>query len=48
MEQLKLKGYTIYLATKYNDFISALKSSKPSVSLGDLDKYIEFTKNFGM
>lgn len=48
MDQLKSKGYTLYLATKYSDFISALKSSKPSVSLGDLDKYIEFTKTFGM
>jgi hypothetical protein len=26
----------------------ALKSSKPSVSSSDLNKYIEFTKSFGM
>jgi hypothetical protein len=48
MDQLKSKGYTLYLATKYSDFIASLKSSKPSVSPGDLDKYIEFTKSFGM
>jgi hypothetical protein len=48
MDQLKTKGFQIYLMTKYSDFISALKNSKPSVSLGDLDRYIEFTKNFGM
>lgn len=48
MDQLKSKGYTLYLATKYSDFIAALKSSKPSVSPGDLDRYIEFTKTFGM
>lgn len=48
MDQLKTKGFPLYLDTKYSDFISALKSSKPSVSLGDLDKYIEFTKTFGM
>jgi hypothetical protein len=48
MDQLKAKGYTIYLATKYSDFILALKSSKPSVSSSDLNKYIEFTKSFGM
>lgn len=48
MDQLKTKGYQIYLATKYSDFVSALKSSKPSVSPGDLGRYIEFTKTFGM
>lgn len=32
MQQLKDNGYTIYLVTKYSDFISALKNSKPSVS----------------
>lgn len=48
MDQLKSKGYMLYLATKYSDFIAALKSSKPSVSPGDLDRYIEFTKTFGM
>lgn len=48
MDQLKSKGYTLYLATKCSDFIASLKSSKPSVSPGDLDKYIEFTKSFGM
>jgi hypothetical protein len=48
MEQLKSKGYTIYLATKYSDFISALKNSKPSVSKNDLNKYVDFTKSFGM
>ena len=40
MDQLKSKGYQLYLATKYSDFIAALKNSKPSVSIGDLDKYI--------
>ncbi len=40
MDQLKTKGCTLYLATKYSDFISALKSSKPSVSVGDLERYI--------
>jgi hypothetical protein len=48
MDQLKSKGYQIYLATKYSDFVAALKNSKKSVSLGDLDRYIEFTKSFGM
>lgn len=48
MDQLKSKGYQIHLATKYSDFIAALKNSKPSVSTGDLVRYIEFTKNFGM
>lgn len=48
MDELKSKGYTIYLATTYNDFIAALKNSKPSVSSGDLSRYIEFTKTFGM
>lgn len=36
MDQLKAKGYTLYLATKYLDFIAALKNSKKSVSAGDL------------
>ena len=40
MDQLKDKGNTIYLTTKYSDFIKALKSSKPSVSQNDLHKYI--------
>jgi hypothetical protein len=48
MDQLKAKGYQIYLTTKHSDFLAALKNSKPSVSLGDLDRYIEFTKTFGM
>lgn len=48
MDQLKSKGYQLYLATKYSDFITSLKRSKPSVSVGDLDRYIEFTKTFGM
>ena len=48
MQELKDKGHTIYLATKFEDFLSALKNSKPSVSVGDLDRYIEFTKTFGM
>jgi hypothetical protein len=48
MEQLKAKGLQIYLTTKYSDFIGSLKNSKPSVSPGDLDRYIEFTKTFGM
>lgn len=48
MDQLKTKGFQLYLATKYSDFIAALKSSKPSVSVKDLDKYIDFTKSFGM
>lgn len=48
MDKLKVKGYTIYLATKFSDFKLALKSSKPSVSISDLDRYIDFTKTFGM
>lgn len=48
MEQLKFKGYTIYLTTKFSDFISALKNSKQSVSKDDLNRYVDFTKSFGM
>jgi vacuolar protein-sorting-associated protein 4 len=48
VDELKAKGHTIYLTTKYSDFIKALKSSKPSVSQGDLHKYIEWTKTFGI
>ena len=48
MQQLKNAGHLIFLATTFEDFMKALKSSKPSVSSGDLDKYIEFTKSFGM
>ena len=48
MQELKDKGHTIYLATKYSDFVSALKNSKPSVSQEDLGRYIDFTKTFGM
>lgn len=48
MDQIKAKGCQLYLATKYSDFVAALKNSKPSVSPGDLDKYIDFTKTFGM
>lgn len=48
MQQLKDQGHTIYLATKFEDFVSSLKNSKPSVSIGDLDRYVDFTKTFGM
>lgn len=48
MDDIKAKGFQLYLTTKYEDFMSALKSSKPSVSQGDLGRYIEFTKTFGM
>ena len=48
MQELKNSGHTIYLETKFDDFISALKSSKPSVSPNDIGKYIDFTKTFGM
>lgn len=48
MEDLKRAGHTIFLETTYDDFITALKRSKPSVSPNDLGKYIEFTKTFGM
>ena len=48
MDDLKAKGHTIYLTTKYSDFVKALKSSKPSVSGDDLHKYIEWTKAFGV
>jgi SpoVK/Ycf46/Vps4 family AAA+-type ATPase len=48
MQELKNKGHLIFLETTHEDFLSALKSSKPSVSSNDLTKYIEFTKNFGM
>lgn len=48
MDDLKSKGFQLYLATKFSDFLAALKNSKPSVSSGDLGKYIEFTKTFGM
>jgi len=48
MQELKNAGHTILLETTYDDFISALKSSKPSVSTNDLSRYIEFTKTFGM
>jgi hypothetical protein len=40
MDQIKAKGCQLYLATKYSDFVAALKNSKPSVSPGDLNKYI--------
>ena len=40
MGDLKTKGHTIYLETKFQDFITALKSSKPSVAQTDLGKYI--------
>ena len=48
MQELKDKGHTIYLETKYEHFLMALKSSKPSVSQNDLHRYIDFTKTFGM
>ena len=48
MQELKNNGHTIYLETKFEDFLSALKSSKPSVSQNDIGKYIDFTKTFGM
>ena len=48
MGELKDKGHSIYLETKYEHFFQALKSSKPSVSPDDLHKYIDFTKTFGM
>lgn len=48
MQELKNKGYIIFLETKFEDFVNALKSSKPSVSKNDLGRYIEFTKTFGM
>jgi len=48
MQELKNHGHLIFLETTYADFMTALKSSKPSVSNADLGKYIEFTKNFGM
>lgn len=48
MDQIKSKGYNLLLLTTYDDFISALKSSKPSVSQNDLHKYIEWTKSFGV
>jgi hypothetical protein len=48
MEDLKKAGHTIFLETTYEDFITALKRSKPSVSPNDLGKYIDFTKTFGM
>ena len=31
----------------YDHFILALKKSKPSVNLNDLQKYEDWTKNFG-
>ncbi|CAM6006608.1 unnamed protein product [Sphagnum balticum] len=40
MQDLKNSGRTIYLETKYEDFITALKSSKPSVSPKDIGRYI--------
>lgn len=48
MDQIKGKGYNLLLLTTYDDFISALKSSKRSVSSGDLQKYIDWTKSFGV
>ena len=48
MQELKNKGHMIYLETTFDDFLKALKSSKPSVSQDDLGKYINFTKEFGM
>lgn len=47
MDKVKATGRKLYLATKYSDFVKALKSSKASVSQGDLGKYIEWTKSFG-
>lgn len=40
MDQIKSKGYNILLLTTYDDFVGAMKSSKASVSQGDLQKYI--------
>lgn len=40
MQDLKNNGHTILLLTTYEDFILALKSSKPSVSPNDIGKYI--------
>ena len=48
MDQVKQTGKKLYLATKFSDFLKALKSSKASVSQGDLHKYIEWTKTFGV
>jgi len=31
----------------YNDFLKSLKSSKPSVGLGDIQQHIKFTEDFG-
>lgn len=48
MQELKNHGHLIFLATTVDDFRLALKSSKPSVSSSDLERYIQFTKSFGM
>lgn len=40
MDQVKERGYKLYLATKYSDFVKALQSSKASVSQKDLHQYI--------
>lgn len=40
MDQIKSKGYTLLLLTTFDDFVMALKSTKPSVSKADLHKYI--------
>ncbi len=47
-DKLKDKGHVIHLETTFEDFKKSVQSSKASVSLGDLDRYIDFTKNFGM
>ena len=31
----------------YEHFLSALKKSKPSVNVNDLDKYVDWTRKFG-
>jgi vacuolar protein-sorting-associated protein 4 len=48
MDQVKTKGYNLLLLTTYEDFLTAMKSSKPSVSQSDLQKYIDWTKSFGV
>lgn len=48
MDQIKSKGYNLLLLTTYQDFVNAMKSSKASVSQSDLQKYIDWTKAFGV
>lgn len=48
MDEVKNTGKKLYLATKYSDFVKAMKSSKASVSQEDLHKYIQWTKTFGV